>query len=343
MCSVRTATFCVLLAVAPAEGSIAANSGRDVTPDAYAAPDNRVQVGGSRVLNLRCSGAGDPVVVLEAGGNADSSVWFRVQPRVAESTRVCAYDRAGYGFSDEGPMPRDLDALVADLRALIDAAAIAKPVVLVGHSLGSNIVRRYAQKHPSDIAGLVLVDPPEQGSDARMPEEWQEQIKAQLAHRAGVLDLCEKAATQGDADTIAKTCLRSAPAWMSAAVAAAMISNKSEPRYWRTLRAELASNNNVFASPVPADESYGALPLMLLRAIDQAEDAPPEILRIAAEARIQTHSRLIAASTRSELIDVADASHDIHLDQPDQVAAAVARLIASLSVADVRSARDEAR
>lgn len=76
------------------------------TPDSYASAGERVTIAPGRALNLRCSGAGPRTVLLEAGGNADSATWFRVQP-LLESARVCAYDRAGYGFSDPGPLPRD--------------------------------------------------------------------------------------------------------------------------------------------------------------------------------------------------------------------------------------------
>src|SRR5688572_3402642 len=85
------------------------------TPDAYAEPGDLVNIAENRRLNLRCVGDGAPTVILEAGANADSTTWFRVQPLIAVRTRVCAYDRAGYGFSDEGPKPRTLDADVADL------------------------------------------------------------------------------------------------------------------------------------------------------------------------------------------------------------------------------------
>ena len=76
---------------------------------AYAKPAELVDIG-ARTLNLRCSGSGSPTVVLEAGANADSLAWAAVQPLIAQNTKVCSYDRAGYGFSGEGPQPRDVDS-----------------------------------------------------------------------------------------------------------------------------------------------------------------------------------------------------------------------------------------
>lgn len=131
-------------------------------PDSYAQAAQLIDLGHGRHLNLRCSGSGIPTVLLESGAIADSSAWFKVQPLLAAHARVCAYDRAGFGFSSEGPLPRDLDADVSDLHALIQRAGLATPLVMVGHSLGSNIVRQYANRYPADVGAMVLLDPPAQ-------------------------------------------------------------------------------------------------------------------------------------------------------------------------------------
>jgi pimeloyl-ACP methyl ester carboxylesterase len=89
---------------------------------------------------------------------------------LSRTDRVCAYDRAGYGFSTEGPLPRTLDADVADLHALINQAHLATPLRLVGHSLGTNIARRYVERFPLDVAGFVLIDPPAQDIAAFSPK-----------------------------------------------------------------------------------------------------------------------------------------------------------------------------
>jgi len=296
-------------------------------PDSYAEPGTPVRLADGRALNLRCSGEGRSVVLLEAGGNADSSTWYRLQPKLAALTRVCAYDRAGYGFSDEGPMPRDLDADVADLKALIEAAQLPVPVLLVGHSLGSNIVRAFAQRHPKQVTALVLIDPSEQGADAQMPDHWQQQTAAMAAQRESLLGSCEQAAEQGDTEALKQRCLRAPPPWMGERVATAMQQNKSRPSYWRSLRSELASNTALFAVEVPSDESYGDLPLRLLSASEQPQDAPEDVLTVIAKARKQTHARILAASTNSRAIEVQGAGHDIQLDQPDAVVAAVRELL----------------
>ena len=85
--------------------------------------------------------------------------WRYVQGEIAKTTRVCAYDRAGLGFSDTATRPADVRNMADDLRRLVAAAGVATPFVLVGHSLGGEIAVYAAATTPTDVAGLVLVDP----------------------------------------------------------------------------------------------------------------------------------------------------------------------------------------
>jgi pimeloyl-ACP methyl ester carboxylesterase len=122
--------------------------------------DESVDIGG-RSLHLRCQGEGSPTVILEAGGfGTPSEVWGAVMPQVAEVTRVCRYDRANNqtGRSDPAPTPRTAADIVADLHALLQAADVPGPYVLVGPSVAGLIVRLYAATYPDDVVGLVLVD-----------------------------------------------------------------------------------------------------------------------------------------------------------------------------------------
>jgi len=153
-----------------------------------------VDIGG-RSLYLECRGEGSPTVILEAGAGNDADIWdaialppdsgeTAVMRGVAAFTRVCAYDRPGTildldqrSRSDPVPMPRTTADVVADLNALLDAAGVPGPYVLVGHSLGGIIVRQYAAAYPEEVAGLVLVDASHEQQNARFeaalsPEDW---------------------------------------------------------------------------------------------------------------------------------------------------------------------------
>ncbi len=116
-----------------------------------------VDIGG-RTLNLYCTGEGAPAVILESAPHTAGYEWMRVQPEIARFTRVCWYDRAGYGWSDPGPFPRTNAAVARDLHALLRAAAIPPPYVLVGRAGTSYHVRAYIHLFPAEVAGVVLVD-----------------------------------------------------------------------------------------------------------------------------------------------------------------------------------------
>ena len=132
-------------------------------------PGALVDVGGRR-LHLHCVGSG-PTVILEAGGGASSLVWGRVQAELASFARVCAYDRAGLGWSEPSPRPPTPTNVAEDLRRLLERAGLAGPYVLVGHSLGGLYAQAFAFRYPDLVAGLVLVDSPHPDQALRNPPE----------------------------------------------------------------------------------------------------------------------------------------------------------------------------
>ena len=123
----------------------------------YTAPDALYDVGGHR-LHLNCSGSGSPTVVLENGLGATSANWARVTAEVSRTTRVCAYDRAGQGWSDDVDASQDGLAIAADLHNLLAVAGAPGPYLLIGHSAGGTYVMTYAAQYPDEVAGMVLLD-----------------------------------------------------------------------------------------------------------------------------------------------------------------------------------------
>lgn len=136
----------------------------------FPAPGQLVDVGGYQ-LHINCTGEGSPTVVLESAAAATSAHWSWVQPKVATGTRVCAYDRAGMGWSDRGPKPRDGHQIATELHTLLTRAGVPGPYVLVGHSFGGLYVRTYAADYPGEVAGMVLVDATHPDLWKRLPPE----------------------------------------------------------------------------------------------------------------------------------------------------------------------------
>jgi pimeloyl-ACP methyl ester carboxylesterase len=134
----------------------------------YAAPGKLYDVHG-HLLHLDCRGHGGPTVVLSNGLGEMSASWARITDPVAATTRVCAYDRAGQGWSDAADSPQDGITAATDLHALLAMAGEEGPFVLVGHSTGGTYAMTYAARYPEQVAGLVLLDSSSPEQFTRMP------------------------------------------------------------------------------------------------------------------------------------------------------------------------------
>jgi len=120
-------------------------------------PGRLVDIGTHR-LHIFCLGTGGPTVVIDSGLGGSSLEWIKVQKSLAPQVRVCSYDRAGYGWSDPGPLPRTSSRIVDELFTLLKKADVPGPYVLVGHSFGGYTMQLFANRYPAETAGLVLVD-----------------------------------------------------------------------------------------------------------------------------------------------------------------------------------------
>ncbi|MDQ5829517.1 MAG: alpha/beta hydrolase [Actinomycetota bacterium] len=181
-----------LLALAVA-GAIYQAIATELAERAYPPPGEMVAVGGYS-LHINRVGQGSPTVVLDAGSGGFSAQWVRVQREVSGTTRVCAYDRAGMGWSEMGPDPRDAKQITGELHTLLSKAGIEGPYVLVGHSFGGMYMQTYAARYPDEVAGVALVDSPtdpdqfSQRPEARESHEPQKQKNAAVSQlvRLGV-------------------------------------------------------------------------------------------------------------------------------------------------------------
>jgi pimeloyl-ACP methyl ester carboxylesterase len=123
----------------------------------YQPPGKLIDMGGYK-LHLYCTGQGSPTVLLEFGADGSYLDWRDVQPGVSQITRVCSYDRGGYGFSDSSPKPRVSSAMSEEFRELLRRAGENPPFIVVGHSFGAQNAIMFAHRFPKEVAGIVLVD-----------------------------------------------------------------------------------------------------------------------------------------------------------------------------------------
>src|SRR5579864_9477628 len=135
-----------------------------------AMPGRLVDVGGMK-MHIDCTGEGSPTVILDSGLGDSYVSWRKVQPQIAKFVRVCSYDRAGLGYSDSSPRPRTSKVIAEELHSLLQAAGIAPPYILVGHSLGGYNVRLYQNLYPKEVIGMVLVDASHPDQENRFPPE----------------------------------------------------------------------------------------------------------------------------------------------------------------------------
>jgi pimeloyl-ACP methyl ester carboxylesterase len=147
----------ILLVVLAAIGATYEARSRSRDRRLYQPPGKLVDIGGYK-LHLYCSGSGSPTVVLDYGLEGSYLDWRRVQPEVARFTRVCSYDRGGYGWSDPSPKPRTPAAMMEELHVLLAAAGEKPPYIVVGHSYGGYDALTHAHKFPDETAAVVLVD-----------------------------------------------------------------------------------------------------------------------------------------------------------------------------------------
>ncbi len=298
----------------------------------YAPPGTMVDVDGQR-LHLVCAGTGQPAVLFESGIAASSLSWARVLPDVAAFTRVCAYDRAGLGWSDPSRAPRTVTRMVTELRGILAKAATDGPAVLVGHSFGAFLAFAYAAQYPAGTAGLVLLDP---------PSEWHQLTRQQtgllwggvqlsrmgaVLARVGVVRACLALLTGGApgvprnfvrvfgpiaARTLERLVgeVRKLPPDVHPIVQALWC----QPKCFRAMADHLGALEEM-AAAVGRVTSLSDVPLVIISSSDRSPDT------------IAAHRQLAQLSSRGRHMIATNSGHWIQLDEPDIVVTTIREIV----------------
>jgi pimeloyl-ACP methyl ester carboxylesterase len=272
----------------------------------HPAPGRLVSVGG-RKLHLLCKGSIGPTIVIEQGAGELSRYWWPVQNEIAKFASVCTYDRAGYAWSEPAPGGRTIDDRAEELHRLLASAAIPGPYILVAHSYGGLIVRSFANKHPDEVAGLVLVDTAEEAT----------------IFRRDVLDLYSKIRFVNNVVGLAARCgfLRLLRNWVPLDRYGFWLERPSE---YAALCDDLASLNRE-PKPMRNSKSAGSLGALPLAVITHGK-AFPGPFAILERNWSEGQTRLAALSANSLLVVAKNSNHMIQIDEPSLVVDVIQRV-----------------
>jgi pimeloyl-ACP methyl ester carboxylesterase len=291
-------------------------------------PGRLVDIGG-RKMHLDCIGAGTPTVVVEPGAGEFALLVTPLQRRIATFTRVCSYDRAGYGWSDPAPTGRTIDARAGDLERLLAVGGVKGPYVMVGASYGGFLVRSFARHEPGEVAGMVLVDAAEEQVVYTHLPLFQKGAVAQRV--AGVLS--EFGLTRLAVDQVVKQAKAKGrlPAGATPDEIEAAIGFTARPSaFWTSTDEGGAYETTPLAERQPGGFGrLGELPLIVIRHGKPFTglNAPLAALEPGWTAG---QARLAALSSDSRTIVATNNGHDIAMENPGLVAEAVRAVVAAV-------------
>ncbi|MBD8872348.1 alpha/beta hydrolase [Rhodanobacter sp. DHB23] len=314
-----------------------------ITSPVYTKPQQLVDMDHGRRMNIYCLGSGSPAVILDAGMGDSTISWALVQPAIAARTKVCSYDRAGLGFSDGSSRPSTAANIAEDLHALLKAAHVAPPYVLVGHSAAGMYIRVYADRYPDEVVGMVSV---EGSHEDQWVRGWAIGAPGQQAKWDAFLKdygSCVDEAKRGLVpETPAyKKCVGDPDPRFSPAI------NAAQARYAATARWQAAAASErqsvAYASADQARATrrhYGDMPIIVLthspypKAKDETQDERNQRTLLWES----LHLEVAAMSTRGVNEIVPDSGHYIQYEHPQVVIDAIEQAL-SVAQEDMRRAK----
>jgi len=291
----------------------------------YPPPGRLVDIGG-RKLHLYCSGTGSPAVILVAGGGAFSIDWALVQPKIAENTRVCSYDRAGLAWSDPGPAEETVEETVDDLHTLLRDSGEREPYVLVGASIGGIFIQAYQRAFPNDVAALVFTNSANRvgfalkNKGGLIWELSEEELRSAFPLPASVKR--DPAPTrEGDPYDRLPPDLQKIRLWLDVRLWEKSDPSKANPESVLSWRKEfLREFDQTEAGKKPP---LGVLPVVVIASNPPASPSQRQ-------SRYEAGPRLDYLSSNTLHLTATGSGHEIHLYQPDRVIEGIMRVVSAV-------------
>lgn len=313
----------MLLFVLTVVGAIYESRASAVVRTRYPPPGELVLVKG-RSMHIHCQGEGSPTIILDAGQGGWSIDWIEIMPQLSPMTQVCAYDRAGYGWSEPAPDDRTPHHAADDLAALLEAATITGPYIVVGFSHAALATRLYAAQHPKEVVGMVLIDPATEFDNELMDQALKQQQQSTvgifqalgLAARVGLIRLLDPREMAPYAPFITQHPMHPDIYY----------SFVSEPTWWQTSSKEFSSRlRDTILTSVQTNGQIPPIPVTVIGA--QNISAQGNDSKIFSEARLSRLHELAEHSSQGEFILAENSSHDVLYDRPDLIIAAIQQIL----------------
>lgn len=295
------------------------------SPESYPPPGHLIDIG-RRKLHLYCTGKGTPTVILMAGGGAFSIDWALVQPQLAESTRVCSYDRAGLGWSGPGPEDNIVEENVSDLHAVLQASGEHGPYVLVGASIAGIYIQAYQRAFPADVGALVFTN-----SSNRIGFQVKDKVGliwelSEADIRSGFplppsIKKHPAPTREGEPFDKLPPDLQRVRLWLDVRLWEESDPSKAVPEDLLSWRKEFLTEFD--ATDAAKKPPLGALPVVVIA----SDPAAPESAR---RSRDAAGPRLDYLSSNTVHITAAGSGHEIHLYQPDRVIQGVLQAVSAV-------------
>jgi len=286
----------------------------------FTAPGELVTVN-DRQMHIYCKGEGSPTVILDAGTGGWSIAWSAIMPDLAETTRVCAYDRAGLGWSEAADDERTPQQMADDLKALLVKANESGPYIMTGFSYTGLSSRLFSAQNPDEVVGLVLVDPTTEFDNELMDETLMRQQRSAigayqlfgLAARVGLVRFLNPKEMAPYAPFIPENALEPDIYY----------SFLTEPLWWQTSQKEFVSRlNDEVLADIRDNGTIRDIPTVVIGSdtIDEGFEALQEGHR--------AHLQEIASrSSQGEFVLAEGSSHEVPTDRPDVIIVAITKVV----------------